>query len=124
MSKARNPNKALQLVPGDTVLIGAPGVSMPGHWWHATVIYVAGDEIATEHSPPGNAGLQRQFMPITHVRAVGSYAFLHDFQETARKAVEDLSKGVADAAQALGRARDAVWAKLDEIAAAEPGVGR
>jgi hypothetical protein len=121
---SKHPNKALQLVAGDTVLIGTPGVSMPSHWWHATVIYVAGDEIATEHTPPSNSRPQRQFLPITDVRAVGSYAFLREFQETATKAVGDLSKGVDDATQALGRARDAVWAKLDEIAAAAPGVGR
>lgn len=101
---------------GDTVLIGAPGVSMPGDWFFATVILVCDGEVATEHMPPSQSGMQRQFFPISYIRGAGEYPALREFQERARAEVADLKQPIKDAELALDAARAAVWQKLDALA--------
>ncbi len=111
----------ITIATGDLVLIGAPGVSMPGDWFVATVLLVCGDEVATAHTPAGQSEPQRQFIPVTHIRAAGEYAALREYQDRCREVIGDAHKRVREAEQALGNARDAVWAKLDEIATEIPG---
>lgn len=108
---------ALKIAAGDEVLVGTPGISMPGDWFMATVLLVCGDEIATEHTPAGQSSPQRQFLPLEDVRAVGPYAELSAFKERARLAVKDKRDAVDAAGHALHRAREDVWSKLDEIGA-------
>lgn len=115
---ARSKSTRVKVAAGDTVLIGKPGVSMPGDWFVATVLLVADDEVATVHDYAGNTN--RQFFPISHIRAVGPYPELSAFKERARIAVDEARKAVDEATEALVKARDAVWAKLDEIGASIP----
>lgn len=105
---------------GDLALLGAAGVSMPGDWFVATVLMVFEEEIAAAHTPSGQSDPQRQFLPITHIRAVGSYSDLRAYQDKCREIIGDLRKTVDAAGDALVIARATVWAKLDEIATETP----
>lgn len=103
---------------GDRVLIGTPGVSMPSDWFVATVLWADDYEILTQHEPPSRQPrLLRQVLPIESVRAVGDGGTLAEFKKEACQAVEDEQRKVREMESELGRARDAVWAKLDELAA-------
>ncbi len=118
--RALKPSLPFNVEPGDLVLIGAPGVSQPADWFVATVLLVAGDEVATMHMPPSHSGVMRQFLPITHVRAVAAgdqYVALKRFRDEAHEAVTAEWRAVQAAEKALGDARAAAWAKLDEIGA-------
>lgn len=118
MSKAQDRRKVgLSLQPGERVLVGAPGVSMPGHWFVATVLWTDGAEVLTEHGDTTGTVLYRQVLRIEDVRAVGDYVQLMTFQDRCRDEVKDLRGHVNECEAALGAARDAVWKKLDEIAA-------
>ena len=98
---------------GDLVLTGMRGITMPSDWLFCKVLLVAGNEIATEHEASG--GMQRQFQHIDRVLLVGDVPRLAAFKRNAIRAVAKLQKRVRDREHALGQARDAVWAKLDEI---------
>ena len=120
MARAAKKTKATQrakiaVKAGDRVLIGSPGVSMPSDWFFATVLLVEGDEIATVHTCPSTQEPQRQFLPITHVRAVGSYEAMREYQKTCAESVRALRENVDEAGRALVAARDAVWARIDEF---------
>lgn len=124
MSKKRSRNGAKPAV-GDYVLIGTPGVTMPSDWFMARVLWAHGAEMLTEHTPPcGNPPICRQVLPIDMVRAIGGLAELNAFKEQARVAVAEARKAVDTATQALEDAREAVWAKLDEIALAVPAMSK
>ncbi len=101
---------------GDWVLIGAPGISMPGDWFHAQVIWFDDEEVLTAHTPPSGMGTQRNLSSRSQIRMAGDYVALTEFQERCRKEVADLRAKVNEAERALGAARDAVWKRLDEIA--------
>lgn len=100
---------------GEYVLIGSSGVTLPGDWFVAKVLWADGEEILTEHEAPSH-GRCRQVLTIAHVRAIGSISELGQFKETSRVAVADLSRRVREAESALGDARKAVWDKLDDLA--------
>lgn len=103
---------------GDRVLIGTPGISLPMDWFMATVLWADADEILTQHEPPSRQPPQlRQVMSIDSVRAVGDDETLMTFRKEACEAVEAEQRKVRELESELGRARNAVWAKLDELAA-------
>ena len=108
--------KTIRPTPGDYILVGAPGTTMPVDWFFAKVLWADGDDVVTEHDPP-SGGKYRQILHISHVRAIGSLAELVQFKESRRVTVHRLAMRVHKAECALGAARNAVWVKLDEIAA-------
>lgn len=118
--KKRQKRTTLRVKPGDCVLIGRPGITMPSDWFGAIVMWVGGPDILTEHTPAGGQ-CYRQVLDISHVRAVGSWEELRAYQRRCQELVDAEQKKVWETESALGRARDAVWAKLDEIAADVPG---
>ena len=117
MNTRRRPTRpSLQLKPGDLVLVGSRGC-MPWQWWMATVLWAQGGDVLTEHSPP-SGGRQRQILAIEDLRAVGAHAALAAFKENCAREVKALSDRVGELEVEMGRARDAVWAKVDDIRAA------
>jgi hypothetical protein len=108
--------KTIRPVPGDCILAGAPGTTMPSDWFFAKVLWADGDDVVTEHDPPSGTKY-RQILHISHVRAIGSLAELVQFKESRRVAVHRLAMRVHKAECALGAARNAVWVELDAIAA-------
>ncbi len=101
------------LSPGDHVLCGMPGISRPSDWYFATVLWADAADVAIEHGTFTGQNV-RSFIDRSHVRAVGTDGNLVTLQREAREAVADLERAVSDAETALGRARQAVWDKLDE----------
>jgi len=108
--------KTIRPAPGDYILVGAPGNTMPVDWFFAKVLWADGDDVVTEHEPPSGTKY-RQILHISHVRAIGSLADLVQFKESSRVTVHRLAMRVHKAEGALQAARNAVWAELDEIAA-------
>lgn len=108
----------IEVKPGDAVLISFGVASMPEDWQIARVLWADGEDVLLDRHSRSVGEDFRQVLTIDHVRAVGDVSFLIDFKERCRKAVKELSDRVHDCETALGAARAAVWAKLDEIAAA------
>ncbi|TIN36822.1 MAG: hypothetical protein E5Y10_22090 [Mesorhizobium sp.] len=110
-----------KLAPGMTVLLGMPGHSMPGEWWLGTIIWIGGDEILVETYPPSQCGKgEKSLQHVSWVRAIGTIHELGEIQRGCRDELKLLTDAVKEAEEALRSARDAVYARLDEIAAAEP----
>ncbi|MER8616002.1 hypothetical protein NKG99_03975 [Mesorhizobium sp. M1409] len=110
-----------KLVPGTTILLGMTGYSMPGEWWLGTVIWVGGDETLVETYPPSQCGKgEKSLQHISWVRAIGTIPELVEIQRRCHEELKPLTDAVKTAEEALRAARDAVYARLDEIAAAEP----
>jgi hypothetical protein len=114
-------NRAVK--PGDLVLCGTWGVSMPGDWFIAHVLWTDGVEMLTEHAPP-SGGRQRNVWGVENAIHVGTLAQLGAFREQARRHVAVLRRKVDDAEQRLGDARRAVYDFLEALGAAKGGVGR
>lgn len=119
-ARAKASRKPVALQPGDLVLIGSPGITMPGDWFFAKVRWTEGADVLVEQYGLGGTGRFHQLHSIADVRAVGDVAFLNDFEKRCREEVRSLSEQVSACERALGAARDAVWSKLDEIGAAGP----
>jgi hypothetical protein len=102
--------------PGDLILCGMYGVSMPADWLFARVLWTDGVEMLTEHRPP-SGGLQRNVWAIENTLAVGTQSELIAFRERARKQVIALRAKVDAAEQALLDARRAVYDALESMGA-------
>jgi hypothetical protein len=113
-SAKRKPATGIVVAAGDLVLLGGYA-SMPGDWHLARIVWTDGENILVEHH--GLAGNDRQLdvQHIGRVRAVGTIPELRDYKDRCRKETETLWREVREAENALGRARDAVWARLDEM---------
>ncbi|WP_031248876.1 hypothetical protein, partial [Mesorhizobium sp. LNHC229A00] len=110
-----------KLAPGMTVLLGMAGHSMPGEWWLGAIIWADGKEILVEQQGMAGAGQPyKHLTEISHVRAIGTIPELNEIQRRCREELRPLTNAVKAAEEALRAARDAVYARLDEIAAAEP----
>lgn len=118
----RNP-KPLALKPGDLVMCGSYGISMPGDFFLARVLWTDGAEMLTEHEPPGG-GRQRNVWSVENALAVGTISELRAFKEGARRKVAKLRAKVDAAELRLGDARRAVYDALEKMGAAKGGVGR
>lgn len=116
-----NPIARAKLDVGMTVLLGVPGVSMPGEWWIGQVLWFDGYHVLVEQSHIGGAGQPYpNLLPRDHVRAIGSVHDLGEIQRCCRKQFKPLTDAVREAEEELQAARDAVYVRLDEIAKAEP----
>jgi hypothetical protein len=115
MARGPRKRKAIRPAPGDFILVGIPGVVMPNDWFLAKVLWIDGDDLVTEHTPPSGNGY-RQILHVDRVRAIGSIAELVQFKERNRIAVHKLAMRVHKAESDLQAARDAVYARLDAIA--------
>ena len=100
---------------GDRVLVGTPGISLPGDWYFATVLWVQGNEFLIEFDHGGQT--YREVHDVGYVRAKGDFAALREFQENSRAAVKVLSDRVHQLESELAMARQAVWTELDRLAA-------
>lgn len=109
--------------PGDLVLCGSYGISMPGDWFPARVLWTDGTEMLTEHQPP-SGGRQRNVWGMENALAVGTSAQLVEFRERARKHVDWLWRKVDQTTGQLGEARRAVYDALEKMGAAKGGIGR
>ena len=112
---ANKRRKPATVKAGDVVLIGKAGIARPRHWFVANVLWADRHEILTEHQLPDSGEMQRQVLDIAYVRAVGPTRYLARYQRVCCEAVDALDRAIYDAEQALGAARDALWAKLDEL---------
>lgn len=93
---------------------------MPADWFIAKVLWTDSYELLTEHVASRRF---RQVLTIGEVVKVGAIATLTALQQEACNAVGIEQRAVREADRALGKARAAVWAKLDElwtVAHAEP----
>ncbi|RVD44893.1 hypothetical protein EN742_00675 [Mesorhizobium sp. M4A.F.Ca.ET.020.02.1.1] len=110
-----------KMTPGMTVLLGMPGHSMPGEWWLGSVVWADGNEMLVEQQGLAGAGQPyKHLTDVSYVRAIGTIAELGEIQRRCREDLKPLIDAVTAAGEALRAARDAVYARLDEIAAAEP----
>jgi hypothetical protein len=104
-----------EVKPGDFVLLGGTRASYPSTWYLAQVVWIGKAGVAVERSnAQGDRWLQTCFR--SEIRAVGSIAELATIQQQASDAVRKLVRDVHECESALGRARDAVFAKVDELA--------
>ncbi len=118
MTRARKRSKKQNLAVGSLVLIGRPGISMPGDWWLAKVLWTDGTEILTEHQPPGGIPERYlQVLEIEYVRAVGTISELVAFKRRCAEAVKKKQARVRRCEDTLADARKAMWHELDKIAA-------
>ncbi|HEX2255629.1 MAG TPA: hypothetical protein VHG92_02820 [Afifellaceae bacterium] len=125
MARARKQGKPkrrrLALQPGDTVLLGGTRASYPWHWHYGRVVW-ADERDALIERGSWHGESWREVVSIHEVRAVGDIAELGRVKQLASEAVRELQKRVDEATSELGRARDALFAKLDELAEAEPAI--
>lgn len=89
--------------PGDLVMCGSYGISMPGDFFLARALWTDGVENAL---------------------AVGTIKELGEFRERAHQRVAKLRREVDAAERKLGDARRAVYDALEAIGAAKDGLGR
>jgi hypothetical protein len=101
---------------GDHVLMGGSYASFPADWYFASVLWADGTDVLL-HRSDLNGNYYRQIDSVLSVRAVGTIAELSAIKEQARKAVHDLNIVVSEAGSELGRARAALHAELDQLAA-------
>ena len=101
---------------GDLVLIGHPRVTMPTDWFLAKVLWACTEDVAVEHTDLSGSELYRQVLTTDHVRAIGTISDLQDFKERCRTVVAKRQKRVRECERTLGRAREAVWEQIDELA--------
>lgn len=113
-TKARDLFEGRPLAVGDHVLLGGTVCSWPGHWYLGTILWVGDEEILVLRCTMSGERY-RELDSIYAVRAVGTITELNQIQELARKAVRDLVNEADSASSELGRRRDAVQAKLQEL---------
>ena len=100
---------------GDFVLCGSTRASLPSDWFFGQVIWVGSDDLLIQRTTQ-NGQTWRELIHATGIRAFGTTEDLTSIQSTARAAVKDLAQQIRDAEVALGRARTALWSKVDELA--------
>lgn len=107
--------------PGNRVLIGRRGITVPEDWYIATVLWACSDECLVERGGRCGAGPTRDLVNMQDVRAVAeSISDLLDFQHEARRLVADRRKLVEARENAAAVARSLLWKKLDEIGLGVP----
>jgi hypothetical protein len=117
----RKPLGRQKLKVGDVVLLGMPGVSLPGDWFIGEVVWFDADHVLVYQSHIGGGGKSfPQLHGMDYVRAIGTVEELGEIRSRVREAVAEFQKYVRSAESMLNDAREAVWARLDEFAAAEP----
>lgn len=101
---------------GDHILYCSSSAAFPWHWIRADVLWFDGDDLMvrryTQNGKPYN-----QLLSCSGVVAVGDPAELTKIQAQAADGVKELQSTVDEATSALGRARVALFARLDELAA-------
>ena len=115
VGKRRRKNAAIKVNVGDQVLLGNYA-AMPGDWFMALVVWAEGDELLVRRSEV-TGQFYHQVTHIDWVRASGEVEYLRQTQRACRDAMRDLARKVYDADSALGAARAAMWAALDEMKA-------
>jgi hypothetical protein len=100
---------------GDHVLLGGTRASYPGHWYLGMVLWAGNGDLLVERYTL-NGERWRQQQSIHDVRAVGPLSELVAIQNAASKEVAELVSTIGECESALGRARDALWARLEEMA--------
>jgi hypothetical protein len=117
MGKRRNEQASMdfELKAGDFVLLGGTRASYPSNWYLATVMWIGKTGVAIERSNQ-NGERWLQTCHRSEIRAIGTIADLCTIQRQASDAVRALVKEVHERESALGSARDAVFAKVDELA--------
>ena len=111
----------LDLPVGARVLTGLPGISDPGDWRHATVLWTDGAEVLLRKADFGGKDWN-DLVPITNIRAIGDRAFLEEFRVAAAREIAGLRGALKAAKDAVEEARAAMWARLDEIGATRLGI--
>lgn len=100
---------------GDFVLCGGTRASLPSDWFFGQVIWVGSDDVLIQRTTQ-NGQTWRELIHTTAIRAFGTTDDLVSIQSAARTAVKDLAQQIREAEVALGRARTALWAKVEELA--------
>ncbi len=100
---------------GDFVLCGGTIASLPSDWFFGQVIWVGSDDVLIQRTTQ-NGQTWRELIHATTIRAFGATEDLVSIQSAARAAVKDLALQVREAEAALGRARIALWSKVEELA--------
>lgn len=115
-SKQQKATPTLKVEVNDWVLLGSTRASYPGEWCVGRVLWVGDNDLLVERSNQhGETWRDHKFM--SDIRAVGDLGDLFTIKEQARIGVKALREAVAEAEQALGAARNALFAKLEELAA-------
>jgi hypothetical protein len=112
---SRKRPKKTAVAVGDYVLCGGTRASYPGEWCLGSVLWVGTRDALLERSTL-NGQTWRQTVVIPEIRAIGTIEELGKIKEQARKACAELTREIRKAESALGRARDNLFAKLDELA--------
>lgn len=99
---------------GESVLVGSTRASYPLHWYYGRVLWKDARHVLIERSSM-NGETWREVVRIEEIRAVGDRATLEPLRLRAFELTRELNKAVTDAESALGRARDALFAKLSEL---------
>jgi hypothetical protein len=116
MTRQQKSKPSISLTPGDYVLLGSTRASFPSHWVLGTVLWADQYDLVVRRSNQ-NGGTWIETAHVSEVRAEGSLEHLGLVKGAARKAVLELQRVVNDCEAALGLARDAVFKKLEELAA-------
>ena len=101
---------------GDHVLLGGTHASYPSHWVLGVVLWADGGDLLVERG--GFSGDSwREVVHVSHVRAVGTISELVETKSRTAEAVRELRRVVDEREAELGRARDALWQRVEELAA-------
>jgi len=110
-TKLKTPNVAA----GDFVLCGGTRASYPGEWYLGQVLWAGKGDALLERATQ-NGRTWREVIAVVEIRAVGTIEQLVTVQDEARKACAELTRAIHECTSELGRARDALFAKLDALA--------
>lgn len=112
--KKGRPRAQVPVKVGDHVLIGTNVASYPGQWICGAVLWAGPTELLIERSN-GHGDRWCQLQYRSQVLAAGTIEELVRVSLEAQNAVREQRRVIFDAEAALGRARDALWAKLEEM---------
>ena len=109
--RARKPHPWRPKV-GDLVLY-ASYAATPAEWMLCRVLWVGEEDWLSQHQHGGTT--YRQLLDFKGIVACGDIPQLAEFRARCQDLVGDARRRIDEAAAELGRRREAMWAKLDEL---------
>jgi hypothetical protein len=115
-SRPRKPASKPPAAIGDFVLLGGTRASYPADWYLGEVLWIGNGDVLVRRDTQ-NGQSWRQLYSSSEIRAAGTIDDLVAIRRQASESVQDFQSKIYACESALAAARDALFRKLDELAA-------